>query len=58
MLCPILFDELLGGLECGIAFLAFAFESDLILDLAVYCLLIFLAFPHDVCEDILFPMMI
>lgn len=56
LLGPVLVDELLGALQRSLAFLALALERDLVLDLALHCLLIFLALPHNVSEHVLLPM--
>jgi len=56
LLGPILLDELFRAFEGSLAFLALALERDLVLNLALHCLLIFLALPHNVCQHVLLPM--
>lgn len=53
LLSTVLFDELFGSLEGILAFFTFLLESQLAANLVVDCLLVLLAFAHDVSKHVL-----
>lgn len=55
LLGAVLLDELLGGLEGILVLVAFALHGDLVADLVLDGLVVFLAFAHDVGQHVLLP---
>ena len=54
LLSSILFDEFFWCFDGVVGFVAFGFETEFVVYFALDGLLVFLAFAHDVSEDVLF----